>query len=163
MTPFYLAHLVMQLALPRQSDADSTMPNFETELEMLQVPNSRTRMLQVGDRVLKIGADEVGRVCRVEGTKVVVERAAGGRRFHLQSATNFYRLDDAAGPRAGEMRPCGSDPPLVCCRPHACDHVRVGGLRERALGRISLCLCRCTRLLLLPADAAAAAREAFRL
>jgi hypothetical protein len=32
MTPFYLAHLVMQLALPQQSDAVSTMQNFETEL-----------------------------------------------------------------------------------------------------------------------------------
>ena len=102
-------------------------------------------------------------MCRVEGTKVVVERAAGGRSWNQQSAGNFVRLTTRQRPRAVEMRPCCSDTPLVCCRPHACDHVRVGGLRERALGRISLCLCRCTRLLLLPADAAAAAREAFRL
>jgi hypothetical protein len=81
-------------------------------------------MLQVGDRVLKIGADEVGRVCRVEGTKVVVERAAGGRRFHLQSATNFYRLDDAAAPPGRGDAPmllghASGLLPAACMRPRA--------------------------------------------
>jgi hypothetical protein len=89
-----------------------------------QVAIDHWAMLQVGDRVLKIGADEVGRVCRVEGTKVVVERAAGGRRFHLQSATNFYRLDDAAAPPGRGDAPmllghASGLLPAACMRPRA--------------------------------------------
>jgi hypothetical protein len=52
--------------------------------------------LQVGDLVLKTNADEEGRVVYVEGTRVIVARAADGKRWPLQKASNFYRLDDAA-------------------------------------------------------------------
>ncbi len=54
-------------------------------------------MLQVGDRVLNYRADEEGIVSRVEGTNVVVD-AADGWRWRLQSARNFFLLDDAATP-----------------------------------------------------------------
>ena len=67
---------------------------------MLQVPNSRTRMLQVGDRVLNYRADEEGIVSRVEGTNVVVD-AADGWRWRLQSARNFFLLDDAETIKTG--------------------------------------------------------------
>lgn len=54
-------------------------------------------MLQVGDRVLNYRTDEEGIVSRVEGTNVVVD-AADGWRWRLQSARNFFLLDDAATP-----------------------------------------------------------------
>jgi hypothetical protein len=59
-------------------------------------------VLMVGDRVRKIGPsngadlEQEGRVRRVDGTKVVVESASGGRAWNLQSTANFVRLDAAA-------------------------------------------------------------------
>jgi hypothetical protein len=63
-------------------------------------------------------------MCRVEGTRVVVERAAGGRSWKLQGAGNFFRLDDAAAPPGSGDAPmllghASGLLPAACMRPRA--------------------------------------------
>ena len=102
-------------------------------------------------------------MCLVEGTRVVVERSAGGLSWKLQCVGNFFRLDNAATPPgSGDSHAARTRLWSAACRMHTttCVSVGCGSVRSAELASVCATACACARQnqpLFVPLHALAAA------